>query len=466
MSALAAAPPDATHRDGAASHRSWLWAVAAATAMLALLYGLSTQPMAASPETPLSRLLSARPGAYGAANYAEELTRLNAQLQTAQQRVAGAPTDWGHRENLAVTLFERGKLSGSFADLDQASREIDLAAGLAPDPGLVGIAAASIAASLHEQTRAERFAAAAKAMRNAADPAIGSALALIEADQLFYQGEYAAARRGYQRAANAGDRAGRHVRLAIWHQHHGDFAQAQRDYAAAATDAVAQLSPLALARILLMAGGSAVQNGDWVTARQLFERADRIFPGYWLAQAHVAQIDAAQGNLARAEARYRQILAEHSDPDVMHALAAVLSAKRRAGEAQLWADRADAIIAQRYQRFPLAYADHRLDAALTAGDVGNALAMARQNVGNRAYGDAQIGLARARFAAGDAAAAKRILRGVEASGWRSAEQYAVLVEVCAALRDAACQRVARKRMLTINPRAEDPARSLLFFGVH
>jgi tetratricopeptide (TPR) repeat protein len=445
---------------------SWLWAVAAATAVLALLYGLSAQPMAAVPETPLSRLLSARPGGYGAANYAEELARLNAQLQTAQQRMANAPTDWGHRENLAVTLFERGKLTGSFADLDQASREIDLAAGLAPDPGLVGIAAASIAASLHEQERAARFLAAAKAMRNAADPAIGSALVLIEADQQFYQGNYAAARRGYQRAANAGDRAGRLVRLAIWHQHHGDFPQAQRDYAAAAADAAAQLSPLALARILLMAGGSALQNGVWANARRLFERADRIFPGYWLAQAHVAQIDAAQGNLAKAEARYRRILTEHFDPDVMEALAAVRGAIGQAGEAQLWTARAEAIVAQRYQRFPLAYADHRLDAALTAGDADSALAMARQNVGNRAYGDAQIGLARARFAAGDAAAAKRILRDVEASGWRSAEQYAVLAEVCAALRDAACQRVARKRMLAINPRAEDPARSLLLFGVH
>ncbi|WP_416770917.1 cellulose synthase subunit BcsC-related outer membrane protein [Pseudomonas sp. RHF3.3-3] len=85
----------------------------------------------------------------------------------------------------------------------------------------------------------------------------------------------------------------------------------------------------------LMAGASAAQKaGRQDQARQMIERAARQNPGQSSSQVALANLQAQDGQLAKAEAAYRRILASHrDDPQALNGLIAVLAQQGKADEA-------------------------------------------------------------------------------------------------------------------------------------
>ncbi len=445
--------------------RRWLWWPAAlllGAALLLSIIDLAVTPAWRKPPTPVTR------HGYGPANFAAALKLADNDVLLGEERVQRTPGEWDFQEYLAQALLTRSRLTGGYADLARADTAI--ARGLADAPPGTGpfLLAAVANMAVH------RLAPVAGLLDQLAKSAVPADVAeradaqALRGDLAFYQGDYGAARRAYVDAARLHNQAGIALRLAIWQQKHGQFAAAEAQIGAALAMTATPTRQFH-ANTLLQRGVVRLAQGDWPAAAADFAEADRLFPGDWRTAAYRAQLHAATGDLAAAGQQYRAILARagpEPPAEVMDALAALERAQGNTATSRHWADRAGAIWEARLGLLPEAAVGHALDHELVFGTPARALALARQNVAARPYGDALVLLAQAQLQAGDPAAAAATLARVEASGWRSAPQFVVLANARALLGDGPGADAARAQALAINPRALDPAISLIWFGNH
>lgn len=407
---------------------------------------------------------------WGPARYDAALAALDRDVTRERYRAEVDPSSWLRLQGLAIVLHARGQLTGSHADLAEALDVADLARRLAPEASGPVLARAASALSLHrndiaagEVARMANFAIAPDVIEQAEAQAILGDVAL-------YGGKYGAAKRHYEaaRTLDAGiDRGvgiGVAVRMADWHRHMGDFPEARQLLEGALANGGP--NPWTRAMLLLQIGAIDLQTGKWQAAEARFSEADRAFPGWWLAKAHLGQMAAVRGDFVRAEELYGEAMQGAAQPSVMDAMAAVLGAAGRKVEAKALSAKARALWLERVGSHPAAYADHAFDAVLAEGDTAKAWRLAVLNYRARPYGDGRIGLARAAAARGRDARAQAVLEELERTGWRSTEQYRVLAEVCERLGDADCVQQARDKALAISPRAFDPRAGLLFFSNH
>lgn len=402
---------------------------------------------------------------WGPPNYVEALDVLDRQVALETARVADDPQSWMRLERLALAHHARGQLTGSHADLAQALALADRARVIAPDGSGPVLARAVVTLSMHRNAdAAEEVARLARFVVPAppGDLAEGDA---ILGDVALYRGDYAGARAAYRQADARVSGPMTQVRMADWHRHMGRFDDARALLVQALADPSA-ITPWMRASLLLQLGAIDLQTGDWPAAERRFADADRAFPGWWLAKAHLAQMAATRGQFERAETLYRAAMAGAERPTVMDALAALYRAMGRTGEAEALEADSTALWMSRVRSHPEAYADHALEAALRAGDAAQAWQLAALNYRSRPYGDGRIGLARAAESRGRHASARAILEELERTGWRSTEQYRVLESVCSHLGDEACAARARNSALAISPRAYDARAGLLAFGHH
>jgi tetratricopeptide (TPR) repeat protein len=402
---------------------------------------------------------------WGPQDYDAALAELNRAIARGREGVAADPQAWLPRESLAMALRSRGQLTGSHADLVEALDMADSARDSAPDGSGPVLARAIVSLSLHRNSAAEQEVARMDGFAIAPPPGDRAESEAIRGDVALYRGDYRAALERYRTADSMARGLGTIVRLADWHRHRGDFAAA-RALLEQGLASPRKPAPWAHAALLLQMGALDLQAGDWTAAEARFAKADSVFPGWWLAQAHRAQMAAVRGDYARAEGLYRKAMEGAERPSVMEALAGMLSQAGRPRDGLALEHAARALWQARVATHPEAYADHAFEAALREGDSAAAWRLARLNYRARPYGDARIGLARAAAARGRDASARAILEELHRTGWRSSEQYRVLAEVCGRLGDSGCQGDARRKALAISPRALDPRAALLHFGNH
>lgn len=405
---------------------------------------------------------------FGPPTYAAALTRADEDVLLGAERVAREPAQWVFQEYLAQALLVRARLTGSFIDLARA--DAALAHGLASAPPHTGpqLMAAIGAMTIHRLGSITALLDAHDAAVIPADAAERADVLALRGDTAFYAGDSAAARRAYAAAMRMRAAAGIAVRLANLYRTRGEFAAAQAQIAAALAMTKAPSRALH-ADLLLQQGAIRLSCGDWPGAQTLFAAANHVFPGNWRTQALLAQMAAVRGDTAAAEGLYRTILAgspAEPPPEIMDALAALYRAGGNTAASRIWADRAAAGWATRMALLPEAAVGHALEHELVFGTPARALALARQNVAARPYGDTNILLARALLQNDDPAAAAAVLGQVAASGWRSADQYALLAQAEALLGHNDAADAAQALALAINPRALDPALPLLWFGTH
>ncbi len=420
------------------------------------------RPAPKAPETLLSASLQP---AYGPANYGEALEQVERDLTLANERIARAPQQWLGYEGLALGHLIKAQLTGSFADMNAARQWIDTGLNLAPEGGGPAIAASTINLSLHRYPAAlEQIEAYGKFAVKQGTAERAEMLAQA-GDVAFYSGDYDAALAQYNQAYAIDPSPNSTFRLATWHKYLGEFDTAITLYKNGALSG-RQTTPELLAAYHLQIGALELQRGNWDEAAAYFDRADELFPGYWLTQAHQAQMLAATGNRKRAKQMYRAILQDNENPDVMMALASVLEFEGEDASAKTWRAKAASLFEERMKALPEAYYDHGLDLAITDGNSALALDLAKANDRARPFGDAKIALARAHIANGEAAEALTILEQVEASGWQSVEQYAALAEAHAMLGNAAESEKYEDLALNRNPKAMTAEADMLAFGSH
>lgn len=215
---------------------------------------------------------------------------------------------------------------------------------------------------------------------------------------------------------------------------------------------------------MLQRANVAYMTGEWDVAGRWIGAAQRVFPGYWLADAYAAQQYAIAGRTEDAIRVYGIVARRTDRPEVQDALAHLLRLQGQGEASRAWAAKAAAGWEARARLFPEAVIHHRAEHELVVGSASRALSYARADAALRPQAPNLVLLARALLSAGKAREALNVLDRAGAQGWVSAGQQMARAETLAALSDTKSSDAARASAEAINPRAADPRTRLIWFG--
>lgn len=430
-------------------------------AAVALLTGVEWF-VSETPEAPVSAADWQRSG-YGPNSFGEATARHEAEIALGKERVLTGRDQWLRQESLARSYLRRSRLSHTYDELAAAGDILSEAKRLAPDNSGPLLTDAVFAQMSHQLGRASASLKEMDGWAVKSDPSILAESASLRGDLAFYRGDMRGAREQYMTADGYGPNAGVAYRLAILEKSRGNFDAAIRHFADANPEPRAT-TPLANASTAMQIGGVELARGNYGDAREWFEKADGLFSGYWLIEAHLAQAKALEGDLTAAIAEMKQVARRAPSAEVLDALAMLLRADGQAGESRMWASRAAGIWEMRLAQLPEAAYGHAVEHELVFGTPTRALDLARRNLAARPYGDSRLLLASALLSNGMVNKALEQLALAESSGWRSAPLYALraqALELSGNKRDAA---EAREKAEALNPRIFEAEASLVWLS--
>jgi tetratricopeptide (TPR) repeat protein len=405
----------------------------------------------------------ARPPTKGAPlSYDEAVGRADGLLAGAEDLARARGGEWLVQDRLANILIERARLTGSFDDYAAAQQALDRAFATAPAGSGPHMTQAALAFGLHRLAAAE---AALNAIDRYAVPAeaeVRAEVAATRCDIAFYRGDYAGALRRCRGSGGSED-TGDAFRLAVYLGKTGRTDEALKSLDRAQRD-MGFPTAQGLANLDLLRGALELQRGAWDRASADFARADKVFPGYWLTEAHRAQMLALAGKRAEAIARFEAIAARAKAPEVMDALAGLYRAQGDFPRSKAWSDRAGAVWQTRLRQLPEAAWGHAVEHELAFGDPARALDLAQKDYAARPYGGSAIALAWAYVANNRPADALRAVDKLAASPWVSADEHIVAAQAHALLGQSDAADAEQQKALAINPHSLDRDAALIWFG--
>lgn len=429
-------------------------------ALLAIAAGVAIDRWQAASEPAELNPATLRAG-FGPATFAAALERTRSNVAGAREGVANGPGEWLREEMLARALIARFRLEGDYADLSEARRLLDAGIARTPDPAGPVLTRAMHAVLVHRLDQAD--AALARFARSVApDDADRADAAALTGDVALQRGALDEAERRFAEGARIAGTPGIGLRAAVLAFQHGDRAKGTQ--ALETLLARPRQQPAVLAELALQRANFSYAAGDWDGAGRWVGAAQRVFPGYWLADAYAAQQFALAGRNDDAVRAYEIVARRTNRPEVQDALAHLLRLEGQGAESRAWAAKAAAGWEARAQMFPEAVVHHQAEHELAVGSASRALAFAQNDVAQRPQAPNLALLARALLSAGRPAGALAALDRAEAQGWVSAGQQMARAETLAALGRTANSEQARARAEAINPRAADPRTRLIWFG--
>jgi tetratricopeptide (TPR) repeat protein len=191
--------------------------------------------------------------------------------------------------------------------------------------------------------------------------------------------------------------------LAVFHCEREDCAAAEALFEEG-RKAYHGVSPIPLAMLEFQIGHMWMSHGDPERARFWFQMAADHLPGCAPAAGHLAEVEAAFGQTARAIERLGALTESSDDPDYASALARIIIKAGRTDEAEAWRSKAAAGYDDLLNRHYDAFADHAAAFLLErGGDSHRALALAQRNLEIRRTPRSLNLYERARQACSDAA---------------------------------------------------------------
>jgi tetratricopeptide (TPR) repeat protein len=387
------------------------------------------------------------------ASYKQSLARIDLGLEGARARAAAYDGEWLMHERVALRYLERARLTGSFDDYAASRAALDRAFAVARPGTGPHATRAALEFTMHRLAAAERQ---LDLIDGYAVPPYGSERAEHQAmrgDIAFYRGDYAGALAAYD-AADATEGGASDFRRGVYHMRTGRFDLAEEYYDRAERGARSP-PPQFRAFMELQRGILDLERGRWDPALAHFTKADAIYPGYWLIEEHIAEVQTLKGDLDRAEVRYRDIVRRTAHPEFMDALPGIETRRGNRGMEMAWRGRAAAAWRKRLRQFPEAAYGHALDHCVQKGDWACALDLARRNHAARPYGEARIMLARALLHNGRGQEARRNIEAVLASPWRTAALHSAAAEIFASTGSAEEAERQRRLAFAIDPHALD-----------
>lgn len=405
------------------------------------LFPLDRMRSAAPPDPPSA--VRSSDGAAGA------VTGSAAEIADLQRRVAASPRNAHLRALLGLSYLQRARETGDPSLYPRAAMLLDQAARLDPqDPDAV-LGQGSVALSRHDFRRALALGERALALSHGFSP---ESYGLV-ADADIELGRYPVGFAAVQRMIDERPSLAAYARGSYALELQGDLSGAER-----------------LMRLAVDAGSGAPENTQWTRvalgnlllklgqtadAEREYRHALAILPGYARALAGLGAVAVARGDLAGAEALYKQASDNLPLPELLVSLGDVRAAR---GDVQ---GAADAYAVVRVEQRLFAAAGGNNDLELTLFDVNHArgqaeaaalVAPARHALAERpsVYGHDVV--AWALYRAGDCAAALPEARAANALGTAdpSLRYHLGAISACAGKRDEAI--TALRAALSANPR--------------
>lgn len=394
---------------------------------------------------------------YGPRDFPTALAAAEQGVADKQSLLARNSGEWLRMEGVGRALLARGRLTASAADLAEANRVLALAMEAAPWPAGPVLSRAAAALMVHDLAAAEqalaRFdAAVAKPSLVEEEEARG-----MRCEIAFERGELARARELCGGSGGLG--------LAL---RRANMALATGDAASAARIVEQALerpghSPAQLAALMLQRSAIALATGDWAASGKWARAADRAFPGYWLAEAFVAQQLALEGKPHAAEAAYRAIAERTGNPDVYGALIVLAEARGDESARRAYLAAAGTAWAERVRLLPNTYGGHYGEYLALSGDIAGGLAAAGGDYDLRTYLQPMTDYVFVLGKAGDHARIVAVVERGEEMGFRSATLQMAKSDALAALGRRAEAASARAAALRLNPKIAHPNQAFVHF---
>lgn len=346
------------------------------------------------------------------------------QIDAIERAARGRELPTGEQAVLAGLWLERGALLGRISDYEAAAATGERLVDTAPAEPRSWLVRARAAATFH------RFASALadldEARRRGADPAEVDG---VRAGILLAQGRTDEALEIRRRLAAVRPDIVTLGGEAIVRAARGDLDEAERSFAAALAS-YRDVSPFPVAWIEFQRGLVWMREDDLPRARAFLAAAHARLPQHVQARGHLAEVEAALGNVPRAVELLRPLAETCEDPDYAAQLARILGEAGRADEAKPWRDRAVARYDALMTTHPEAFADHAAELWLGAGaDPRRALEYAERNLAFRPTVRAWELVLRAARAMGDDSRACTAAKGARAAGHLYRSARAVVDEV-------------------------------------
>jgi tetratricopeptide (TPR) repeat protein len=362
--------------------------------------------------------------------YAEAMRRSDKAIANAAAAAKAGADQWLMHEIHAGELMARAQLSGDYRDYAAAQAALDRGFAVAVKGSGPHLMRASLDFSMHRLAAAEAQLAATDRYAVPPDPGERAEIAAMRGDIAFYRGDYAGAWALYDTA----DRlvpGSAHFRRAIFAARTGqvDLADA---YLTEAEKGYRSPTPQTRSYMQLQRGILDLDRGRLDEAMAHFREADRLFPGRWLIEEHIAEVLTLQGKTAKAQTLYRDIVRRTGHPEFIDALAGIAEAQGDKAEAQQLYARSARIWEERLKLFPEATYGHAIDHCMAKQDWACALRLAEANHRARPYGEAKIKLAAALLANRRPDEARTQIDQVLASRWRTPDLFATAADIYAA----------------------------------
>jgi len=432
------------------------WGLAAAVAVVGVaaldaLRGPSEAERAA-PLDPASLL-----SGHGARNYKVSLADLESNLEGKQYLLAREPGDWLRMEGVARALLARARLNASAADLHQANSLLAAGIDSAPWPAGPTLSRAGAALSVHDLAGTETALVRFDASVTPPSELEATEARAMRCEIAFERGDLAKART----LCNPPGDLGIDLRRANLALAGGDPVEAAQILEIALQRP--RQSPFQLAKMMLQRAAVALAAGQWEAAGRWSRAADTRFPGYWLAEAFVAQSRALEGDTAGAEGAYRAIAERTGNPDIYGALVVLAEARGDVAATRAYLAAARKGWEGRVALLPDTYGGHYAEHLALSGEMARALTIAEEDYRRRPYLQPMTDYV---FVLDVAGMPKRIVEVVEQGerrGFRSATLLLAKANALNALGRKTEAVAARQRALEINPRVEQAGQAFVHF---
>jgi tetratricopeptide (TPR) repeat protein len=385
-------------------------------------------------------------------------TALRKRCKLAKVMADAAPGSWSRRAQVAACELGLAQLTGSYdtyVDADRSLTEAFRIARRSIDDDAVGpnMLKAQLSYELHRLKPAlESLRAPERHAEFFGDEKLLAQITSLRGAVTFARGEYEEGLALLRRSVALAPTVEHKQRLAIALAKVGGVAEATK-----LLDETERLlsNPRALAWLEFQRAHIDLDRGKRSDARRHLEKAIALYPGYWHAEEHLAELDAEEGHEERAIAAYRSLVERTKDPEFMDQLAKLL-AEREPAEAQRLRKRASALYDERLQKLPEATYGHALEHFLTMDpDAQRAVEIATKNRDLRPNGEARTRLAQAYVRAGRVAEARKEMARVLDSKWQNAESFATAAVIFRLAGDEAAASAAEAKATAANPHAMD-----------
>ncbi|GMM92396.1 tetratricopeptide repeat protein [Qipengyuania sp. MTN3-11] len=396
---------------------------------------------------------------FGPESFDAAMAAVNQDLEGRRYLLAREPDDWVRMEGVARALLTRARLTASAEDFHEAGRLLAAGIEAAPYPSGPVMSRAGAALAIHDLPVVER--ALERLDASVTPPNDGEAIQAraMRCEIAYERGDLKGAKALC--AGGGGDDIGLLLRSANMELASGNTAAAARHVEEALR--TPRQTPFQLARLMLQRSAIALATGDWEAAGEWARAADRIFPGYWLAQAFVAQSLALDGDVAGAEAAYRAIAERTDNPDVWGALVGIASERGDEAARRAYLARAGAAWERRVALLPDTYAGHYAEYLAQTGAIDRALAISGGDYAERPFLPVITGWAIVLDAAGRQREVLTVVERAEAAGFRSPTLLMFKSGALAALGRNGEAEEAREAALAMNPKIEHPLQSYVHF---